>query len=319
MISFVGAGPGDIELLTLKGKKRLQEADAVIYDRLVNPLLLFYCKPDCVFLYVGKTPYQSSMQQETINQLLLDTQKNHSKIVRLKGGTPEIFGRLTEELEVVSGNNIAFEIIPGVSSAGGSVAYNGIPLTERGQARAVTFMTAHLKMNEEVLLPEHSAEQTLCIYMGIEALPKLILQLVNQGFSANTKIAVISWGTYGRQKKVCGTFSTIEGLIAKERVKNPAMILIGEVVSNERRFNWFEQLPAFGKRYLLVSTRSPTIDELIHYTSAGADIWWHQVGEMRDKRFDPISGRYLSEQQFEEVKFIDSTSEKLFCSLKKGE
>ena len=168
-------------------------------------------------------------------------------------------------------------------------------------------------------MPEHPPEQTLCIYMGIEALPKLILQLVNQGFSANTKIAVISWGTYGRQKKVCGTFSTIEGLIAKERVKNPAMILIGEVVSNERRFNWFEQLPAFGKRYLLVSTRSPTIDELIHYTSVGADIWWHQVGEMRDTRFDPISERYLSEQQFEEVKFIDSTSEKLFCSLKKGE
>lgn len=118
---------------------------------------------------------------------------------------------------------------------------------------------------------------------------------------------------------MCGTFSTIEGLIAKERVKNPAMILIGEVVSNECRFNWFEQLPAFGKRYLLVSTRSPTIDELIHYTSIGADIWWHQVGEMRDKRFDPINERYLSEQQFEEVTFIDSTSEKLFCSLKKGE
>ncbi len=114
----------------------------------------------------------SQVCRETINQLLLDTQKNHSKIVRLKGGTPEIFGRLTEELEVVSGNNIAFEIIPGVSSASGSAAYNGIPLTERGQA--VTFMTAHLMMNEEVLLPEHSAEQTLCIYMGIEALPKLI-------------------------------------------------------------------------------------------------------------------------------------------------
>lgn len=319
MISFVGAGPGDMELLTLKGKRRLQEADAVIYDRLVNPLLLFYCKPDCTFIYVGKTPYQSSMQQETINKLLLDTHKKHGKIVRLKGGSPEIFGRLTEELEAIADNNITFEIIPGISSASGSATYNGISLTERGQARAVTFMTAHLKVDEELCLPSYSAEQTLCIYMGIEALPKLIIQLLNQDFSENTMITVISWGTYGRQKKVSGTFSTIEELITKENIKNPAMILIGRVVSNECRFNWFEQLPAFGKRYLLVSTRSPIIDELIQYTNAGADVWWHQVGEKRDKRFDSVSERYLSEQLFDEVKFLDLASKKLFCSLKRGE
>ena len=219
MISFVGAGPGDIELLTLKGKKRLQEADAVIYDRLVNPLLLFYCKPDCVFIYVGKTPYQSSMQQETINQLLLDTQKNHSKIVRLKGGTPEIFGRLTEELEVVSGNNIAFEIIPGVSSAGGSTAYNGIPLTERGQARAVTFMTAHLMMNEEVLLPEHSAEQTLCIYMGIEALPKLILQLLTKVFLRIRRLQSLAGGPMEDKRKCAGHFQRLKALSQKKGLK----------------------------------------------------------------------------------------------------
>lgn len=101
MISFVGAGPGDLELLTVKGKRRLQEADAIIYDRLVNPLLLFYCKADCALIYVGKTPYQNSMKQDVINQLLIDTKKKYAQVVRLKGGDPGVFGRLTEELEAI--------------------------------------------------------------------------------------------------------------------------------------------------------------------------------------------------------------------------
>lgn len=312
MISFVGAGPGDIELVTIKGKRRLEEAEAVIYDRLINPLLLFYCKPDCEFIYVGKTPYQKSMKQETINQLLLDTSKEKTKVVRLKGGDPEIFGRLTEELETAAGKNIEFEIIPGITSASGTAAYNGIPLTERGQARSVTFMTGHLKEEQSAAFPLLSSEQTVCVYMGIEALPDFIPHLLKNGFTSSTKIAVISWGTYGRQKKAVGTLSTILSLITDEKITNPAMILIGDTVSRESQFNWFEKLPKFGQRYLLVSTHSPSIDELIQYTSAGADIWWHQVGEKRDTRFDAVSERYLAEQQFEEIIFADQAAERLF-------
>lgn len=319
MISFVGAGPGDLELLTVKGKRRLQEADAVIYDRLVNPLLLFYCKVDCDFIYVGKTPYQKSMKQEMINQLLIDTDKKYAQVVRLKGGDPGIFGRLTEELETVTSEGISFEIIPGITAASGTAAYNGISLTERARARAVTFMTGHVKENELAAFPVLTKEQTLCVYMGVEALPSFITHLSSNGFSPRTEIAVISWGTYGRQKKVTGTLSTILPMIVEAGLKNPAMILIGEVVSSEQKFNWFEKLPNYGLRCLLVSTRSPTIDELIQYTSAGADVWWHQVGEKRDLRFDSISDRYLAEQTFEQIIFMEQAAEGVFLNKQRGE
>lgn len=312
MISFVGAGPGDIELLTVKGKRRLQEAEVVIYDRLVNPLLLFYCPLDCAFIYVGKTPYQESMTQKKINQLLIEIGKKHSKVVRLKGGDPGIFGRLTEELEAVSTKEIPFEIVPGITAASGTAAYNGMPLTERGQARSVTFMTGHLQDDQTGTFPVLTTQQTLCVYMGVEALPGLTAHLLTNGFLKDTKIAVISWGTYGRQKKAIGTLATIAAIIAEEKIKNPALIVIGDVVSRERAFNWFEQLPKFGKHYLLVSTRSPKIDELLRFTSEGADIWWHQVGEARDQRFDSISERYLTEQAFDEILFMDSAAEGLF-------
>lgn len=312
MISFVGAGPGDIELLSLKGKRRLEEADIVIYDRLVNPLLLHFCQKKCKFIYVGKTPYQKSMKQETINQILIEAQINYKNVVRLKGGDPEIFGRLTEELETVSSNHFTFEIIPGITSASGTAAYNGIPLTEREQARSVTFMTGHFKNDQVSHFPVLGIEQTLCLYMGTEALKKFIPHLFELDFGSETKIAVISWGTYGRQKKVTGNLDTILSLIEVEKIVNPAMILVGEVVAREQEFNWFEKLSLYGKKYLLVSTRSPKITELIYYTEQGADIWWHQVGEKRDRRFDEISDRYLAEQTFEEIIFVEEEAKKIY-------
>ncbi|GCF95390.1 hypothetical protein NRIC_32810 [Enterococcus florum] len=312
MISFVGAGPGDIELLTVKGQRLLQEADAVIYDRLVNPLLLFHCQKTCQFIYVGKTPYQETMKQEAINQLLIDTHQKHFRIVRLKGGDPVIFGRLTEELETVSAAEIPFEVVPGITSASATAAYNGISLTERGKARSVIFMTGHLKDNDQQTFPVLGQKQTICLYMGMEALPKFITHLQEQGFTRNTDIAVISWGTYGRQQKVVGDFTDIEAKIKRAGIKNPAMTFIGEAVQAEASFSWFDQLPKFGEYILLVASKAPTMEELRTFTSQGADIWWHQVGEHRDTRFDEVSERFLSEHSFYQVLFMDEQAKKAY-------
>ncbi|MGM0213660.1 uroporphyrinogen-III C-methyltransferase [Enterococcus sp. AZ109] len=312
MISFVGAGPGDMELLTVKGQRRLQEADAVIYDRLVNPLLLFHCQKDCQLIYVGKTPYQPTMKQEAINQLLVETHQKYHRIVRLKGGDPVIFGRLTEELAAITAAGIDFEIVPGITSASATAAYNGISLTERGTARSVTFMTGHLKNNDPQAFPVLEQEQTICLYMGMEDLAQFVAHLLQQGFDPKTKAAVISWGTYGRQQKVTSTLAELAVQVKVAGIKNPAIVLIGAAVLGQEQFSWFDQLPNFGKRQLLVATRPPNIEELVSYTSQGADIWWHQVGEERDQRFDEISERYLSEQSFCQILFMDEQAKDVY-------
>ncbi|EOL41702.1 uroporphyrinogen-III C-methyltransferase [Enterococcus phoeniculicola] len=308
MISFVGAGPGDIELVTVKGQRLLENADAVIYDRLANPLLLHYCKKTCDFFYVGKTPYQPSMKQAEINQLLVEIPKKYQRVVRLKGGDPEIFGRLTEELEVVRNEGYLFEIVPGITAASGSAAYSGFSLTKRGIARGVTFLTGYVKenhINQTITLPK---EQTLCLYMGIEALKNLLPKLKNIK-TEEISIAVIEWGTLGRQRSVFGTTKTIEKQLQDQNIQNPAMILIGEAVNEKDAFPWFENLEKANERILIVSTESPTMEELVNYTSKGADIWWHQVGDTRDVRFDEISQRIRKEVVFSAILFKSEQAE----------
>lgn len=309
MISFVGAGPGDMELISAKGVRLLQEAEAVIYDRLVNPLLLFHTKPDCALIYVGKTPYQKTVSQETINQKLLATADKCSRIVRLKGGDPGIFGRLTEELAAVSSVGLPFEIVPGITAASGSAAYSGIPLTERGVARSVTMRTGHFKTDEAFSLGNIEAKQTICLYMGVEALAKFLTVLEKQGFSSNVPVAVISWGTFGWQQKTVGTIGSILAKVQQADIKNPAMIIVGEVVKNTATYDWFTKLPEFGETKLIVSTRPPKISELVEKTAQGAGVWWHQVGERRDRRFDEISQYYRNEHQFSTVVFTDEEAE----------
>lgn len=309
MIHFVGAGSGDPELLTIKGQRILAQAEAVIYDRLVHPLLLFHCPSNCQFIYVGKTPYQSSMTQSEINSLLVATGQKYQQVVRLKGGDPGIFGRLTEELTAVTAADLAFTIVPGITAASAAGAYNGIPLTERGTAVGVTFMTGHFQKNQKQDFLTLTQAQTIALYMGLEALPDFIATLKTQNFAETTPIAVIRWGTLGRQEKVMGTLKTIVQQVATAGIKNPALILIGRVVENSERFAWFTQQPRFGERLLLVATRPPKLTEIYDYTSQGIDLWWHQVGPERDQRFDTISERYLSEQHFTTIQFLDAEAQ----------
>lgn len=308
MISFVGAGPGDLELITAKGVRLLQQADVVIYDRLVNPLLLYHCKKECRFLYAGKTPYKKSMTQAEICGLL-QQQDPSEAIVRLKGGDPAIFGRLSEEIAAVTAFGHAFEVVPGITAASGVAAYQGMSLTERHRAPGVLFLTGHAAENDTPVYPFLDPEQTICLYMGVQALPAFLRHLLAQGFTEQTPVMIVSWGTTGFAADVSGTIATIEGELAKSTVRNPAMIIIGQIILSQPDRAWFSQLPDFGRTIKVVATRKPLMTELIRYTEQGIALWWQQVGADRDRRFDEVGRYYEQDHSFSETVFLDAKAE----------
>lgn len=312
MIHFVGAGPGDPELMTAKGVRLLQHADAVIYDRLVNPLLLFHCKEDCLFIYVGKTPDRKSIKQTEINAKLIETAASHDSVVRLKGGDPAIFGRMTEELEACQEVGIRFDITPGITAASGTASYSGISLTQRGIATSVTFTTGRMIDNEKNTFQQLLNGQTVCLYMGVEALDRFVEAALAQGMRADMPMLITQWGTYGRQSKIQGTLTDIRQKISETKIENPAMIILGEVVHAGERFDWFSDLPEKGDSKLYVSTRKPVMEALLEQTQKGADVWWMQVGEGRDRRFDAVNRHYLAEQHFDSIIFEDAAAKNIY-------
>ena len=312
MIHFVGAGPGDPELMTAKGVRLLQHADAVIYDRLVNPLLLFHCKQDCRFIYVGKTPDRPSIRQAEINGKLIETAESYESVVRLKGGDPVIFGRLTEELEACQNAGMRFDITPGITAASGTAGYSGISLTQRGVATSVTFTTGRLVDNEKNTFQQLLNGQTVCLYMGVEALDRFVEAALAQGMSARMPILITQWGTYGKQVKSQGTLADIRQKISETKIENPAMIILGEVVHAGERFDWFSDLPEKGESILYISTNRPDMYALLEQTQKGADVWWMQVGEGRDRRFDAVNSHYLAEQHFDTIIFDDAAAKNIY-------
>ncbi len=312
MIHFVGAGPGDPELMTSKGVRLLQHADAVIYDRLVNPLLLFHCKEDCLFIYVGKTPDRPSIKQAEINAKLIETAASHDSVVRLKGGDPVIFGRMTEELQACQEAGLHYDITPGITAASGTASYSGISLTQRGVATSVTFTTGRLIDNEKNTFQQLLNGQTVCLYMGVEALGRFVEAALAQGMKAEMPILITQWGTYGRQSKLQGTLGDIRQKVSDTKIVNPAMIILGEVVHAGERFDWFSELPEKGESKLYVSTQKPVMDALLEQTQRGADVWWLQVGAGRDRRFDDVNKHYLAEQHFDTIIFDDAAAKNIY-------
>lgn len=311
MIHFVGAGPGDPELISGKGIRLLQEAEVVIYDRLVNPLLLYHCSQACRFVYVGKIPDELSIKQSEINQILAEYGTKFQHVVRLKGGDPAIFGRLVEELETCQNAEIPYTIVPGITAASGTAAYQGIPLTARKEAQSVLFTTGRLAENVINDFKNFGGSQTLCLYMGMEALPKFLETMQANQVADETPILVVQWGTYGRQKSVEGTFKTILPKLKAAALKNPAMIIIGEVVKYREKFHWFDTLSQAGETILFLSDQPPILADLYKYTATGADVWWYQVGPQRDQRFDEVHQIYLAERTFEKVRVLDNAEKYL--------
>ncbi len=258
-VSLVGAGPGDEGLITVRGVDRLARADAVVYDYLANPKMLDYCAPDCEKIYVGKSAGAHTASQEEIHELLVNRAKRGKRVVRLKGGDPFIFGRGSEEAYVLAGEGIPFEIVPGITAGAAAPAYAGIPVTHRGTARGVTFVTGHAAAgrSEEIYADEEywralaESGNTLVVYMGVKNLPFIVEKLLHYGKSPQTPAALISWGTLPAQKTVTAQLSRISEEAEREAITPPAVAVIGSVVDLRETIHWFEERPLFGRRILV--------------------------------------------------------------------
>ncbi|RLL48508.1 uroporphyrinogen-III C-methyltransferase [Oceanobacillus piezotolerans] len=240
-VYLVGAGPGDPELITVKGVKAIEQSDVILYDRLVNPELLNYAKDKAELIYCGKRPDQHTLTQETINALLCKFAHQGKVVTRLKGGDPFIFGRGGEEAEILKENGIPFEIVPGITSGSAAPAYAGIPLTHRDYSSSVSFVSGVSKTAEsEEAYWKNLAQgsDTLCIYMGVKKLPDICERLIRHGRDSNTPVALIHWGTTDKQQTVTGTLANI--VTRAHAFKNPSMIIIGEVVGLREKIQWFE-------------------------------------------------------------------------------
>lgn len=303
-VHFVGAGSGDPELLTLKGKRLLETADVIIYDRLVHPLFLFLAKEEARFIYSGKYPKNHVLKQRTINQLLQEEGQKDQVVVRLKGGDPGIFGRVGEEITALREWNIPYEIIPGITAASAASSYSGIPLTHREYSSKVTFVTAHRKAGETLDFKGLTEKGTICLYMGIEYAVETQKKLLEQQVSEQMPVAIIEWGTLGRQRTVVTDLEHLQDAIKHHEIQNPSMIVVGEVVSVRDGQDWFEQKPLFGKKILLLDSEKVTFETLLSYTQQGADVYAVQTGEGRDQRFDAVNERYLADHTFDEIIYL---------------
>ncbi len=240
-VALVGGGPGDPELLTFKAVRLLQRADVVVYDRLISKGIIDLARRDSHKIYVGKKSSNHTLPQEDINQLLVDLAQQGKRVVRLKGGDPFIFGRGGEEIATLLENNVAFQVVPGITAASGCSSYAGIPLTHRDYAQSVVFATGHLRdnsvdLNWTALAQPH---QTVVIYMGIGGLAIIASKMIEHGLPSTTPVAVVHKATLPEQKIVIGNLSTIEALVEQAGLKPPSLIVIGEVVNLHQQLAWF--------------------------------------------------------------------------------
>lgn len=241
-VYLVGAGPGDPRLITVKGLELIQEADTILYDRLIDPALLRQAKKGAELIYCGKAPGNHSLPQELINGLLVAKAKEGRKVVRLKGGDPFVFGRGGEEAESCQLAGIPFEVIPGITSGIAAPAYAGIPVTHRQYGSSFAVVTGHPGGATE---PEWrklaTAVDTLVIYMGVTNLENICGELLEGGLSPDTPVALVQQGTWQEQKTITGHLRNIVSIAVAEKIKPPAMIVIGKVVALREQLNWFER------------------------------------------------------------------------------
>lgn len=237
-VVLVGAGPGDAGLLTLKGLQQIQQADVVVYDRLVSDDIMNLVRRDADRIFVGKRAGYHCVPQEEINQILLREAQNGRRVVRLKGGDPFIFGRGGEELETLCNAGIPFSVVPGITAASGCSAYSGIPLTHRDFAQGVRLITGHLKTGGELDWENLAVEkQTLVFYMGLNQASAIRENLIAHGMAADMPAAIVENGTAVSQRVVAGTLDRLD--VLAQQMASPALIIVGRVVSLRDKLNWF--------------------------------------------------------------------------------
>ncbi len=301
IVYLVGAGPGDLSLVTLRARELIASADVVVYDYLVHPDLLAWCRPDCEKIYVGKRPQLHARPQEEIEALLVARAKAGRSVVRLKGGDPFIFGRGGEEVRRLAADGIPFEVVPGVTAALAAGAYAGIPLTQRNTSSALIFLTGHEDPDTHRLAVDWRRygalpDATLAIYMGMGHLRLILSELVAGGLAPTTPAAVVEWASLGRQRSVTGTAATLADLAAARKLGAPAMVLVGEVVRGHEAIDWFEQLPLFGRRIVLTRARDQAVEWRRRLEDLGAEVLEVPLVEIR-----PFADREALVEVFEEI------------------
>jgi uroporphyrinogen III methyltransferase/synthase len=274
---LAGAGPGDLGLVTLRVRELLERADVVVFDYLCNPEMLKWARKDAEIIYAGKKAGQHTLKQDEINALLVQKTSDGSTVLRLKGGDPFLFGRGGEEAEALADAGLAFEVIPGVTSSIAAPAYAGIPVTHREHTSQLTIFTGH----EDPTKPEAALDYsriatqpgTKVMLMGVERLGPITAAMLDAGAKATLPVALIRWGTTGRQQTLVGTLGTIADKVAKSGFTAPAVAVFGDVVTLRDKLNWFERRPLFGKRIVVTRTRQQAGSLSSSLRDLGADVF----------------------------------------------
>ncbi len=277
IVSLVGAGPGDLGLVTFRAKELISTADVLVYDYLVHPELVKWCRPECQIIYVGKKAGFHSVSQTEIEKILLEHARAGRRVVRLKGGDPFVFGRGGEEARTLAAHGIPFEVVPGVTAALAAGAYAGIPLTHRNSNSAVLLLTGHEDVEKHQLALDWRAygalkNTTLAIYMGMGRLRQIMDELQAGGLAPDTPAAAVQWASLGRQRSVAATVATIANRVDQAGLSSPAIIFVGETVRQHEAIDWFERLPLFGRRVAITRTRDQNSELREKLETLGAEV-----------------------------------------------
>lgn len=291
-VYLIGAGPGDPELLTLKGRDCLARADVIVYDALVNLQLLEWTKPNVPKIYVGKRGNLHAKEQGEINEILLRQAQRGRTVARLKGGDPFLFGRGGEEAAFLHDHDIPFEVVPGISSASGAPTYAGIPLTDRRLGSMVTLVTGHAGEGRQITLVEWSRisrKSTLVIFMGLDQLPVITERLIKLNWPKEVPAALIRWGSTYHQEIIEGTLETIAEKAKEAKIAPPVLIIIGQVVSLRKKLRWFDTKPLFGKTVVITRAleQAPEFARLLEEQGAEV-VAFPTIQILPPKSWDPL-------------------------------